>query len=68
MPFTKDLLSTVKKDTVSNGFHVDKLSKLMSEEYKLSTYVCHELNYNQIVLSVIDDYTIWIILNSPKIK
>ena len=37
MPFTKDLLSTVKKDTVSNDFHMDKLSKLMSEEYKFST-------------------------------
>ncbi|KAL5566343.1 hypothetical protein UlMin_029507 [Ulmus minor] len=42
----------------------------MTEEYELSTYDCHELNYNQIVLghlpmSVINDYTIRTILNSP---
>lgn len=45
----------------------------MTEEYELSTYDRHELNYNQIALgrlpmSVIDDYTIRTILNSPKIK
>ncbi|KAK8278696.1 hypothetical protein V6Z11_D09G059400 [Gossypium hirsutum] len=39
----------------------------MTEEYALSTYDRHELNYNQIALgrlpmSVIDDYTIRIIL------
>jgi len=43
MPFTNDLLSTVKNDTVSNDFHVDKLSKLTSEEYKLSIYVCYKI-------------------------
>ncbi|KAL5567424.1 hypothetical protein UlMin_030588 [Ulmus minor] len=42
----------------------------MTEEYELSTYDCYELNYNQIVLgrlpmSVINDYTIRTILNSP---
>jgi hypothetical protein len=42
-------------------------------EYELSTYDRHELNYNQIALgrlpmSVIDDYTIRTILNSPKKK
>ncbi|KAK7809363.1 NADH-plastoquinone oxidoreductase subunit I (chloroplast) [Quercus suber] len=45
----------------------------MTEEYELSTYDRHELNYNQIALgrlpmSVIDDYTIRTILNSPKNK
>ncbi|KAM4107945.1 hypothetical protein ACB094_03G006600 [Castanea mollissima] len=45
----------------------------MTEEYELSTYDRHELNYNQIALgrlpmSVIDDYTIRTILNSPKKK
>ena len=44
-----------------------------SEECKLSTYDRHELNFNQIVssclpMSVIDDYTIRKILNSPKVK
>ena len=43
----------------------------MTEEYELSTYNRHELNYNQIALgrlpmSVIDDYTIRTILNSPQ--
>ena len=43
----------------------------MIEEYELSTYDRHELNYNQITLgrllmSVIDNYTIRTILNSPK--
>ena len=42
----------------------------MTEEYELSTYDRHELNYNQIALgrlpmSVINDYTIRTILNSP---
>lgn len=45
----------------------------MTEEYELSTYDRHELNYNQIALgrlplSVIDDYTIRTILNSPHYK
>jgi ferredoxin len=45
----------------------------MTDEYELSTYDRHELNYNQIALgrlpmSVIDDYTIRTILNSPKKK
>ena len=45
----------------------------MTEEYELSTYDRHELNYNQIALgrlplSVIDDYTIRTILNSPHHK
>ncbi|XP_028052110.1 uncharacterized protein LOC114256654 [Camellia sinensis] len=45
----------------------------MTEEYELSTYDRHELNYNQIALgrlpmSVIEDYTIRTILNSPQIK
>ncbi|KAL4653671.1 hypothetical protein ACB092_01G322200 [Castanea dentata] len=45
----------------------------MTEEYELSTYDRRELNYNQIALghlpmSVIDDYTIRTILNSPKKK
>ncbi|MFS8006622.1 hypothetical protein Hanom_Chr14g01251381 [Helianthus anomalus] len=40
----------------------------MTEEYELSTYDRHELNYNQIALgrlpmSIIDDYTIRTILN-----
>jgi hypothetical protein len=43
----------------------------MTKEYELSTYNRHELNYNQIALgrlpmSVIDDYTIRTILNSPQ--
>ena len=45
----------------------------MTEEYELSTYDRHELNYNQIALgrlpiSVLDDYTIRTIFNSPQIK
>nr|YP_010044282.1 NADH-plastoquinone oxidoreductase subunit I [Elaeocarpus braceanus]QPF22903.1 NADH-plastoquinone oxidoreductase subunit I [Elaeocarpus braceanus] len=45
----------------------------MTEEYELSTYDRHELNYNQIALgrlpmSVIDDYTIRTVFNSPQIK
>lgn len=45
----------------------------MAEESELSTYDRHELNYNQIALgrlpmSVIDDYTIRTILNSPQRK
>ena len=46
----------------------------MTEEYELSTYDRHELNYNQIALgrlpvSIIEDYTIRTIsLNSPQIK
>ncbi|KAJ9535127.1 hypothetical protein OSB04_un001794 [Centaurea solstitialis] len=45
----------------------------MTEEYELSTYDRHELNYNQIALgrlpmSVIDDYTIRTIFNLPEIK
>nr|YP_009945901.1 NADH dehydrogenase subunit I [Potentilla dickinsii var. glabrata]QOE56423.1 NADH dehydrogenase subunit I [Potentilla dickinsii var. glabrata] len=45
----------------------------MTEEYELSTYDRHELNYNQIALgrlpmSVVDDYTIRTIFNSPQIK
>ncbi|CAN6852313.1 unnamed protein product [Brassica oleracea] len=45
----------------------------MTEEYEFSTYDRHELNYNQIALgrlpmSVIDDYTIRTILNSPQTK
>jgi len=43
----------------------------MTEEYELSTYNRHELNYNQIALgrlpmSIIDDYTIRTILNSTQ--
>lgn len=45
----------------------------MTEEYELSTYDRHELNYNQIALgrlpmSVIGDYTIRTITNSTPIK
>ncbi|TYH37999.1 hypothetical protein ES332_D12G079900v1 [Gossypium tomentosum] len=45
----------------------------MTEEYELSTYDHHELNYNQIALghlpkSVIDDNTIRTILNSIQRK
>ena len=45
----------------------------MTEEYELSTYDRHELNYNQIALgrlpvSVIGDYTIRPIMNSTQIK
>nr|YP_009221864.1 NADH-plastoquinone oxidoreductase subunit I [Mesembryanthemum crystallinum]AIS35740.1 NADH-plastoquinone oxidoreductase subunit I [Mesembryanthemum crystallinum]WOC30666.1 NADH-plastoquinone oxidoreductase subunit I [Mesembryanthemum crystallinum] len=45
----------------------------MTEEYELSTYDRHELNYNQIALgrlpiSITDDYTIRTILNSPQTK
>ena len=45
----------------------------MTEEYEFSTYDRHELNYNQIALgrlpmSVIDDYTIRTIWNSPQTK
>jgi hypothetical protein len=45
----------------------------MTEEYELSTYDRHELNYNQIALgrlpmSVIDDYTIRTISNLPQIN
>jgi NAD(P)H-quinone oxidoreductase subunit I len=43
----------------------------MIEEYELSTYDRHELNYNQIVLSrlavsIIKDHTIQTIRNSPQ--
>nr|WCD67013.1 NdhI [Impatiens morsei] len=45
----------------------------MTEEYELSSYDRHKLNYNQIALvrlpmSVIDDSTIRRVLNAPKIK
>nr|YP_009387783.1 NADH-plastoquinone oxidoreductase subunit I [Hansenia oviformis]ART32670.1 NADH-plastoquinone oxidoreductase subunit I [Hansenia oviformis]QBX96387.1 NADH-plastoquinone oxidoreductase subunit I [Hansenia oviformis]QBX96472.1 NADH-plastoquinone oxidoreductase subunit I [Hansenia oviformis]QBX96557.1 NADH-plastoquinone oxidoreductase subunit I [Hansenia oviformis]QBX96642.1 NADH-plastoquinone oxidoreductase subunit I [Hansenia oviformis] len=45
----------------------------MTEEYELSTYDRHELNYNQISLgrlpmSIINDYTTRTILNLPEIK
>ncbi|CAN6453918.1 unnamed protein product [Victoria cruziana] len=45
----------------------------MTEEYELSTYDCHELNYNQIALGrlpmfVIGDYIVRTIMNSTKIK
>nr|QZP42472.1 NADH-plastoquinone oxidoreductase subunit I [Hansenia forbesii] len=45
----------------------------MTEEYELSTYDRHELNYNQIALgrlpmSIINDYTTRTILNLPEIK
>ena len=45
----------------------------MTEEYELSTYDRHELNYNQIALgrlpiSVIDDYTIRTISTLPQLK
>ncbi|CAL9755238.1 unnamed protein product, partial [Musa acuminata subsp. burmannicoides] len=45
----------------------------MTEEYELSTYDSHELNYNQIALSrlsmsVIGDYTIQTVMNSTQIK
>ena len=45
----------------------------MTEEYELSTYDRHQLNYNQISLDrppmlVVDDYTIRTILNSPQIE
>nr|YP_009335048.1 NADH-plastoquinone oxidoreductase subunit I [Hesperocallis undulata]APO12106.1 NADH-plastoquinone oxidoreductase subunit I [Hesperocallis undulata] len=45
----------------------------MTEEYELSTYDRHELNYNQIALgrlpmSVIGDYTIQTVMNSTQIK
>ena len=45
----------------------------MTEEYELSTYDRHELNYNQIALSrlpmsVIEDYTIQTVMNSTQIK
>lgn len=45
----------------------------MTEEYELSTYDRHELNYNQIALgrlpmSVIGDYTVRTIMNSTQIK
>ena len=41
------------------------------KKYELATYGCHELNYNHIALghlpvSVINDFTIWTILNSPQ--
>ncbi|KAF8025550.1 hypothetical protein BT93_F2401 [Corymbia citriodora subsp. variegata] len=44
----------------------------LETEYELSTYDRHELNYNQIALgrlpmSVINDYTIRTISNSPQI-
>ncbi|CAI0465893.1 unnamed protein product [Linum tenue] len=43
----------------------------MTEEYEISTYDRHKLNYNQIALGrlpmpVINDYTIRTILNSPN--
>jgi NAD(P)H-quinone oxidoreductase subunit I len=45
----------------------------MTEEYELSTYDRHELNYNQIALSrlpisIMGDYTIQTIRNSPQSK
>nr|YP_010884116.1 NADH-plastoquinone oxidoreductase subunit I [Helleborus argutifolius]WIW41791.1 NADH-plastoquinone oxidoreductase subunit I [Helleborus argutifolius] len=45
----------------------------LTEEYELSTYDRHELNYNQIALgrlpmSVIGDYTIRTIMNSTQMK
>ena len=45
----------------------------MTEEYELSTYDRHELNYNQIALGrlpmpVIGDYTIQTVINSTQIK
>jgi len=45
----------------------------MTEEYELSTYDRHELNYNQIALgrlpiSIIGDYTIQTVMNSTQIK
>ena len=45
----------------------------MTEEYELSTYDRHELNYNQIALgrlpmSVIGDYTIQTVMNSTPNK
>nr|YP_010760689.1 NADH dehydrogenase subunit I [Vaccinium floribundum]YP_010760702.1 NADH dehydrogenase subunit I [Vaccinium floribundum]WEY35005.1 NADH dehydrogenase subunit I [Vaccinium floribundum]WEY35018.1 NADH dehydrogenase subunit I [Vaccinium floribundum] len=45
----------------------------MTEEYELSTYDRHELNYNQIALgrlplSIIGDYTIRTVLNSSHHK
>ena len=45
----------------------------MTEEYELSTYDRHELNYNQIALSrlpisIMEDYTIQTIRNSTKSK
>lgn len=43
----------------------------MTEEYELSTYDRHELNYNQISLgrlpmSIIGDYTIQTVMNSTN--
>lgn len=45
----------------------------MTEEYELSTYDRHELNYNQIALSrlpisIMGDYTIQTIRNSTQSK
>jgi NAD(P)H-quinone oxidoreductase subunit I len=45
----------------------------MTEEYKLSTYDRHELNYNQIALSrlpisIIEDYTIQTTRNLTESK
>jgi NAD(P)H-quinone oxidoreductase subunit I len=45
----------------------------MTEEYELSTYDRHELNYNQIALSrlpisIMEDYTIQTIRNSTENK
>jgi NAD(P)H-quinone oxidoreductase subunit I len=45
----------------------------MTKEYELSTYDHHELNYNQIALSrlpvsIMGDYTIQTIRNSPQSK
>lgn len=45
----------------------------MTEEYELSTYDRHELNYNQIALSrlpisIMEDYTIQTIRNSTESK
>ncbi len=45
----------------------------MTEEYELSAYDRHELNYNQIALgrlpiSIIGDYTIQTIMNSTQIN
>jgi len=45
----------------------------MTEEYELSAYDRHELNYNQIALgrlpiSIIGDYTIQTVMNSTQIN
>ncbi|MCL3782775.1 4Fe-4S dicluster domain-containing protein, partial [Prolixibacteraceae bacterium JC049] len=53
--------------------YILNLINALTEEYEFSTYDRHELNYNQIALgrlpmSVIDDYTIRTIWNSPQTK